>query len=397
MIIRPTRGSLIAIGWAALCAVLICGCGGLGEDVPSEPTAAIVVVGVIDKETQDFLEVEATAVVGGVRGTVTVEEGSVVLRDVPFGTGTPPTQPLAVTTRGYVTEAYPIQISVTTATFVTVEMEPADLEITGIVAGYATDETTGEPITSAALSFEYEQIGGEPIIVNGYTDSDGYYIVGGIPIGRVQVTASATDYLTTSVVTNVVQAVGNEEPQQLDFQLIAGATRITVSGRVLDVFTQQPVAGAEVTIADLPPVQTDTNGSFSVPDVFVGERALLVKATGYDDYRENIEVMPGMSPLLVQMNESAAGPPTEPYTIRGVVTLVGAPDNAGAEVEVFDVINGHVAAETTTDAEGNYSVFVLPGTYQITVRYQGRSISRAVILPGGGQKLSGIDFTLTIS
>ncbi len=397
MIIRPTRGSLIAIGWAALCAVLICGCGGLGEDVPSEPTAAIVVVGVIDKETQDFLEVEATAVVGGVRGTVTVEEGSVVLRDVPFGTGTPPTQPLAVTTRGYVTEAYPIQISVTTATFVTVEMEPADLEITGIVAGYATDETTGEPITSAALSFEYEQIGGEPIIVNGYTDSDGYYIVGGIPIGRVQVTASATDYLTTSVVTNVVQAVGNEEPQQLDFQLIAGATRITFSGRVLDVFTQQPVAGAEVTIADLPPVQTDTNGSFSVPDVFVGERALLVKATGYDDYRENIEVMPGMSPLLVQMNESAAGPPTEPYTIRGVVTLVGAPDNAGAEVEVFDVINGRVAAETTTDAEGNYSVFVLPGTYQITVRYQGRSISRAVILPGGGQKLSGIDFTLTIS
>ncbi len=397
MIIRPTRGSLIAIGWAALCAVLICGCGGLGEDVPSEPTAAIVVVGVIDKETQDFLEVEATAVVGGVRGTVTVEEGSVVLRDVPFGTGTPPTQPLAVTTRGYVTEAYPIQISVTTATFVTVEMEPADLEITGIVAGYATDETTGEPIISAALSFEYEQIGGEPIIVNGYTDSDGYYIVGGIPIGRVQVTASATDYLTTSVVTNVVQAVGNEEPQQLDFQLIAGATRITVSGRVLDVFTQQPVAGAEVTIADLPPVQTDTNGRFSVPDVFVGERAPLVKATGYDDYRENIEVMPGMSPLLVQMNESAAGPPTEPYTIRGVVTLVGAPDNAGAEVEVFDVINGHVAAETTTDAEGNYSVFVLPGTYQITVRYQGRSISRAVILPGGGQKLSGIDFTLTIS
>jgi len=397
MIVRTTRGSLIAIGWAALSVVLICGCGGVGDDVPPEPTAAIVVVGVIDAETQDFLDVEATAVVGGVRGTVTVAEGSVVLRDVPFGTATPPTQPLAVTSRGYVTEAYPIQISMTTATFVTVEMAATDLERTGVVAGYVTNETTGEPLTSAAVSFEYEQIGGEPIIVNGYTDSDGYYIVGGIPIGRVEVTASATDYLTTSVVTNVAQAVGSEEPQRLDFQLIAGETRITVTGRVVDVFTQQPVAGAEVTIADLPSVQTDTNGSFSIPDVFVGERALLVKATGYDDYRENIGVMPGMSPLLVQMNESAAEPPTEPYTIRGVVTLVGAPDNAGAEVEVFDEINGRVAAETTTDAEGNYSVFVLPGTYQITVRYEGRSISRSVILPGGGQKLSGIDFTLTVS
>ncbi len=398
MMIRPTRWIARALAGVALCCpVLICGCGGVGEDVPPEPTAAIVVVGVIDKETQEFLEVEATAVVGGVRGTVTVAEGSVVLRNVPFGTGTPPTQPLAVTARGYVTEAYPIQISVTTATFVTVEMAPANLETTGFVAGYVTDETTGAPITSAALSFEFEQIGGETITVTSYTDSDGYYLVGGIPIGRVEVTVAASDYLTSSEVTNIVQAAGNEEPQRLDFQLIGGETRITVTGQVLDVFTQQPLVGAEVTIDELPAVATGANGRFSVPEVLVGEQTLVVKADGYDDYRENLQVVPGMAPVLVQMNESASEPPAGPYTIRGTVTLVGAPNNSGAEVEVFDTINGYVAAETTTDDQGDYSVFVPPGSYEITVRYEGRSISRTVVLPGGGQKLSGIDFTLTVS
>ena len=103
---------LAALALVAM-ATILTGCGGVGDETPPEATAAIVVVGVIDKESQDFLQVPASVVVGSVRGTATVEEGSVVLRDVPFGTDTPPTQPMTVTARGYVTEAYPVQISLT--------------------------------------------------------------------------------------------------------------------------------------------------------------------------------------------------------------------------------------------------------------------------------------------
>jgi len=395
MTIRQTA-TAVTVAWVALCSGLIGGCGGV-EDVPAEPTAAIVVVGVIDKNTQDFLDVPATVIVGGVRGTATVKEGSVVLRDVPFGTGAPPTQPMAVTARGYKTEAYPVQISVTTATFVTAEMTKVDLETTGIVAGRVTEESTGAPVVSAAVSFESEQIGGEAVVVNGYTDRDGYYIVGGIPIGRVVAGAAATGYVATSMVTNIEQAEGSEEPQTLDFVLVGGDTRVAVTGRTVDVFTQQPISGAAVTIDDMPSVQTDANGAFSIRDVFVGQRMLVVKASGYDDYRENIEVVPGMASVVVQMNEAADQPPGGPYTISGTVTLIGAAGNAGAEVEVFDVLNAFVAAETVTDAAGGYGVLVLPGTYEITVRYLDRSISRTVALPGGGQKLTGIDFTLTVN
>jgi hypothetical protein len=393
---RANGISRLMVIWACCCVALLCGCSGVGDDVPVDPTSAIVVVGVIDAETEDFLEVAATAVVGGVRETVTVAEGSAVLRNIPFGTGTPPTQPLTVTARGYVTESYPIQISVTTATFETVTMTPANLSNTGIVEGYVKNETTGDEIVSAMVSFEHTQPGGETVVVNGHTDNKGYYIIGGMPIGRVEVTVAAEGYLTTTTVINVAQAEGAAEPQQADFTLVGGETKIVLRGRVVDVFTQQPIAGAEVTVAEMEPVYSGANGAFSVPDVFVGEQTVVVKAQGYDDYRQNVVVLPGMGSLLIQMNEQADRPPAGPYTIRGTVSLVGAVNNAGARVEVFDVNDAFVAAETFTNIEGGYSVFVPPGTYEITVSYEGRSISRTVTLPGGGQKLEGIDFTLTV-
>ncbi len=393
---RANGISRLMVIWVCCCVALLCGCSGVGDDVPVDPTSAIVVVGVIDAETEDFLEVAATAVVGGVRETVTVAEGSAVLRNIPFGTGTPPTQPLTVTARGYVTESYPIQISVTTATFETVTMTPANLSTTGIVEGYVRNETTGGGIVSAMVSFEHTQPGGDTVVVNGHTDNKGYYIIGGMPIGRVEVTVAAEGYLTTTTVINVAQAEGATEPQQADFTLVGGETKIVLRGRVVDVFTQQPIAGAEVTVAEMEPVYSDANGAFSVPDVFVGEQTVVVKAQGYDDYRQNVAVLPGMGSLLIQMNEQADRPPAGPYTIRGTVSLVGAANNAGARVEVFDVNNAFVAAETFTNIEGGYSVFVPPGTYEITVSYEGRSISRTVTLPGGGQKLEGIDFTLTV-
>jgi hypothetical protein len=387
---------LAALALVAM-ATILTGCGGVGDETPPEATAAIVVVGVIDKESQDFLQVPASVVVGSVRGTATVEEGSVVLRDVPFGTDTPPTQPMTVTARGYVTEAYPVQISLTTVTFVTAEMTEVDLTKTGIIEGWIRDAASGLPLASAAVYFEYQPIAGEAVVVKGYTDSDGYYIIGGMPIGRVEATAAAEGYLTDAVVLNVSQAAGSDQPQHLDFELVSGETTVPVSGRVVNVATQQPIVGATVRIGDLPIVETDVQGQFIIPQVLVGQQELVVKASGFDDYRQKIQVAPGMSTLRVQMNEAGDQPPPAPYTISGTVTMLGAPEGARAQVEVFDTVAGAVAIETATDTDGGYRAFVLPGEYQITVSYEHHSISRTVILGGGGQKLEDINFTLTVS
>ena len=217
-----------------------------------------------------------------------------------------------------------------------------------------------------------------------------------MPIGRVEATAAAEGYLTDAVVLNVSQAAGSDQPQHLDFELVSGETTVPVSGRVVNVATQQPIVGATVRIGDLPIVETDVQGQFTIPQVLVGQQELMVKASGFDYYRQKIQVATGMSPMRVQMNEAGDQPPPAPYTISGTVTLLGAPEGARAQVEVFDTIAGVVATETVTDTDGGYGAFVLPGEYQITVSYERHSISRTVILGGGGQKLEDINFTLTI-
>ena len=77
----------------------------------------------LDATTTKALTVDAVAILGGVRGIITATgaspEYSVVLRNVPFGTATPPSQPCTVTAPGYVTFADQIQISLTVATFFT--------------------------------------------------------------------------------------------------------------------------------------------------------------------------------------------------------------------------------------------------------------------------------------
>lgn len=393
---RCARACIYLVIVTALAGVLS-GCGGIGDVTNEDPQAGVVVVGVLDTETQDFLSVDASVVVGGVRGVATIAEGSVVLRDVPFGTGTPPTQPMTVTARGYRTVGYPILISVSQATFETAELEKVDLLKTGIIEGHVTNNDTGTALTSALVSFEYEQVGSDPVIVNGYTDNTGYYLIGGVPIGRVTATGTATGYLAETVITNIAQAEGTAGPQVLDFGLLAGETKVSLHGRVEDVLTQEPIVGATIKLDGVVRGSSDVTGAFRINEVFVGERALIVTAEGYDVYRENIEVVPGMLPVVVQMNKAASEPPVKPYTIRGTVTLIGAADNSSAEVEAFDTINAFVAGTATTDAEGNYSLFVPPGPYQIIVRYGGKQISRPVMLPGGGQKLSDINFTLTIN
>ncbi len=57
---------------------------------------------------------------------------------------------------------------------------------------------------------------------------------------------------------------------------------------------------------------------------------------------------------------------------------------------------GQVLDTAVTSASGRYTLFVPPGRYRVTVRYQGREISREVEVPPGGQIVDDVDFILTI-
>lgn len=383
---------------AAICGAIIAGlsgCGGIGPEVPPAPTAAIAVIDAVDAETKEPIAVEAIAICGGVRGTITPAEGSVVLRDVPFGTGTPPVQPLTVTAPGYVTFAELIQISMTVVTFYTVELQPADPELTGTVSGKVTDSATGAPIVSALVRFAHTDVTGTTE-VRGYTDAEGGFVVGGIPIGVSRLSAEAPNYVTATDTINVVQDSGGSQNPVVTLKLLPGSTVIDVSGTVVDAFTNAPLSGVRVTLGTSSPVLTDTTGEFAFTGVTVGSQELHASLSGYDDYTAVVEVLPGMARLRVAMTPSAPQPPESPFNVQGTVTLIGATDNSGAVVVAVELATGREWARCTTPASGNYTMFIPPGEYRLTASYGDRSVRRTVTVPGGGRVLSGIDFVLTV-
>lgn len=395
---RPLSSAETAITLAAVLGAIVIGltgCGGIGPEVPPAPTAAIAVIDAVDAETKEPLAVEAVAICGGVRGTITPAEGSVVLRDVPFGTGTPPVQPLTVTAPGYVTFAELIQISTTVVTFYTAELEPADPELTGTVTGKVTDRVTGDPVVSALVRFVHTDVTGTTE-VRGYTDAQGEFIVGGVPIGVSHLTTEAPNYVTTTEIMNVVQDSGGSQNPVVTVQLLPGDTLVDVSGTVVDAFTDAPLSGVEVTLGTLSPVRTGPTGEFAFAGVTVGDQELRASVPGYDEYTAIIKVLPGMSRLRVAMTPSAPQPPGSPFNVQGTVTLIGANDNSGAVVVAVELATGREWARVTTPASGDYTMFIPPGTYRITTSYGDRSVRRTVTVPGGGRVLSGVDFVLTV-
>lgn len=373
---------------------VVVGCGGISPGQSQEPTTTTVIVECVVEGTEDLLEVPADVVVGGLRGQTDMTEGWIILENVPLGDEEPPQQPLTATAAGYVTYSEMLTLNEYSYTAVSVPMTPTDTQQTGTVSGTVTDMSSGEPVVNALVTF-LEPGTDEAEAVKGFTDSEGLYIIGGIPAASVEVLCQATGYLEAiATVTIIADDQGDNPP--LNFELISGSTTITVSGVVLDLRTETPIVGATVRIGGEPAVITDADGLFSVPDVTVGQREVTAIADGYNPYQSTLTVTPGMAALRILLSRESPRPPPGPYTISGQVTLLGVSDNSGATVTAFERDRAEVLAVTTTDADGYYYLFVPPGRYRIEVTYDGRSIGRDVELLGGGRVLTGVDFTLTV-
>jgi len=383
------KRTLLAVTTIVVLGVLLSGCGGITPTAP--PTAAIAVIDAVDADTSESIQVEASAVCGGVRGTIPVAD-SVVLRDVPFGTGTPPTQPLTVTAPGYVTFADVIQISLTMVTFSTATMTKADPATTGTVRGKVVNKS-GEPIVSALVKF-IQPGTSDTSEVRGYTDQDGVYVIGGIPIGVNTVSAEAEGFVTATKQATVVQDSGGTNPD-VDLSLISGDTKLDVTGTVTDAFNQTPLAGATVAFGDVATVLTNASGDFTINNVPVGAHTVTVTLTGYDDLEQVVDVLPGMGRVRLAMTTTAPQPPGGPYNLAGQVTLNGRPDNSGVVVAAVATASAHELGRITTPATGEYTMFLPPGEYRLTATYAEVSVRRTVIVPGGGRVLTGINFVLT--
>ncbi|MFW6437615.1 MAG: carboxypeptidase regulatory-like domain-containing protein [Armatimonadota bacterium] len=397
---NPRTGRIVRAACPALavavCAVLIglTGCGGL-PPADDDAGGGTVVVLVVDEETSAPLEVPATVIAGGVRGVLDPAEEQLVLQNVPIGSGTPPTQPLTATAEGFVTRTQEVQMQVTAATWVTVALTETDRGVTGTVAGTVREAGSGDPVVNAFIRFSAPGTDDDSG-VGGYTDSEGRFVIGGIPEGERRVIVEAEDFLPRTPTTVDIVADADGENEDLQFELVAGDTNVSVRGTVVEVLTRLPVEGATVTFGEGAPLETDADGRFRATDVPVGDQTVTVTAEGYDDLTTVIRVLPGMSDVTFEIFEAAGDPPVGPSTIIGTVTLSGAPDNAGATVTAVSLDTESAVAEDETDAAGQFGLFVPPGRYDIRVSFEGRQISREVTVPEGGVIVDGINFVLSV-
>jgi len=141
--------------------------------------------------------------------------------------------------------------------------------VLGAINGTITDASTGSPVTAASIT------------ADGYsatTDSIGYYIITDVPAGTYTVTASLTGYLD-GVATGVVVAAG--ETTQLDFSLTRISENGTIYGKVTDISTGDPIAGATVSVDTTYSTSTDSSGIYTIDNVSPGDYTVTATATNY--------------------------------------------------------------------------------------------------------------------
>jgi hypothetical protein len=359
---------------------------------PADDTA--VTVTVVTADTGDPPPVDATVVVGGQEATLAAGDDSVSITQVPFGDADPPTQPLTVNAEGFVTHFESLELQTSGTTSVQVELDAADPDTTGTVTGVVTDEATGDPVVNAVLNFRPD-IGGDPEGVQAATNVAGQYTVRGVFTGATVAEVIATGYLTGHAQVVVIQDSGGGNTDPVDFELVPTSAKVSVSGRVIDLITREPIQGATVTIGGVGPATTDQDGAFTLADVPVGDQSLQAMANDYDALNSTVEVRPGMIDLVLELAPIEDQPPPGPATIRGTVTIHNNPDNAGATVKAIRTSSGEVIDTDVTNVDGEYGLFVPPGRYRIEVSFKGVTVSRTVTLGGFGRVLTGVDFQIT--
>ena len=154
----------------------------------------------------------------------------------------------------------------------------------GYVKGFVFDETTEENIGDATITIKD--------IEGSYnTTKDGAYFIE-LPSGTYKISAKASGYASKTETVNVeametvVQNIGLTESSQ----------SASISGKVTDKKTEEPLAGVLITIENDAITETTTSdigGDYSITSMEHGEYNLKAEKTGYKIYEKEIKLKAG--------------------------------------------------------------------------------------------------------
>jgi hypothetical protein len=146
-------------------------------------------------------------------------------------------------------------------------------------------------------------------------------------------------------------------------------TAITrVVGAVTDASTNQPIAGATVSMGSGGSASTDQNGGYAIggTSLIAGPYTVTVSAPGYAPGSQNASVSAGTD-ATVSFKLSSSTPPPSPGMITGTVT-----DQASGQPIAGALVQTQPAsASAKTDINGNYQISAPAATYRVVVSASG--------------------------
>lgn len=263
---------------------------------------------------------------------------------------------------------------------------------TSSLRGRVVDKTSGRGIPNAEVIFVGD------LTVRIRTAADGSFFLSGImpESGEFRIYARHPDFLTIFDLQTgrnyqtVLIRRGDENVNSITLELYPLGTIARISGRVVNGETSEPVSSATVRLEDKQ-TTTDENGNFSIADAPTGLKNLRIEHPQFLTFSENLLI--NGDPLLIFMF-IPGNLPSLPFTISGKVTLQGETNHSGVRIEAKRKIDDLVVDVATTTIDGNYALWVPPGTYLVKASMEGFQSAEQEVIVRKGVAVLNVDFNL---
>ena len=286
--------------------------------------------------------------------TVTAADGSYTLSNLPAGAAT-----ITASLTGFAAGSTSVTVvAATTTTAPNITLSSSSGSITGTVKS-----STGTVIAGASVGF-----GGGTATTN----ASGVYTLTGVPVGTVNLVASASGF--TSVTQNVTVTGG--ATATANFTLTASGATGTVTGKITNISNGAALSGATVSWSG-GSTTTNATGVYTLTNVGTGSQSISAARSGYLTRSATVTVTSGATATL-NIGIATAG------KISVKVTSPTGAVVSGAAV----TIKGGVVATTvtgTTATTGLFSTTWIPiGTYTVTIAKTGHTTqSKSVTITSG--------------
>lgn len=207
--------------------------------------------------------------------------------------------------------------------------------------GRVIETTTGNPVAAANVFIGRP---GESLQFHGATDENGVFQVTNLKPGVMTVVIAKTGY------ERFERELSGLADASLDFQVVA--RRHVLSGRVTDITTREPLAGATITVLDgenaFRAALTGSDGAFSLRELWFEGFTVAFRQPGYDSVFRGVRLS-GDTVLDVEMRraqQSLAG------TWSGIIRL-----GSGERFNVPEVTLSHSGVRVDATAAQSFGGF----------------------------------------